>query len=134
MSSTDVILTGPVFDGRAAEWSDKLVRDMQQTVADHALVEWESDLEAAIRHSTPVYQLFPRVEQRDYDVAVNDGWGVTNNLPYGPWLEGVGSRNSPVTRFPGYHALRTAFESVRGQVNDLCEPIRDEYVDRVNHE
>lgn len=132
--STDVKLSGPVFDGRAAEWSDKLVRDLQQTVADHALVEWETDLEASIRHSTPHYQLHLRVEQRDFDVAVNDGWGVTNTLPYGPWLEGVGSRNSPVTRFPGYHALRGAYESVSGQVTDLAEPIAEEFVGRVNHE
>lgn len=129
-----VDLSGPVFDGRAADWSDRMVRDMQQTVADHALVWWEADLEASIRHATPVYQLTPRVEQRDFDVAVNDGWGVTNTLPYGPWLEGVGSRNSPVTRFPGYHALRGAYEAVSGQVPDLCEPGAEDYVGRVNHE
>lgn len=132
--SVEVTLHGPVFDGRAADWSDRMVRDMRRTVADQALVEWETDLEASIRHSTPVYQLYPHVVEHDLDTVVNDGWGVTNDLPYGPWLEGVGSRNAPVTRFPGYHALRSAFESVKGQVHDLCEPVAEQYVERVNHE
>lgn len=134
MSTVEVNLYGPVFDGRAADWAHEAIRDMQRTVADHALVEWEADLESAIRHSTPRYQLYPHVMTMDYDVVVNDGWGQTNNLPYGPWLEGVGSRNAPVTRFPGYHALRSAFESVSGQVTDLCEPVVDDFVARVNHE
>lgn len=132
--SLDVTFHGPAFDGRATDWLDKTLHDMERTVADHALVEWEADLEAAIRHSTPRYQLFLHVVDRDFDHVVNDGWGDTNDLPYGPWLEGVGSRNSPVTRFPGYHALRGAFESVKGQVADLCAPVAEEWVTRVNHE
>lgn len=132
--SVEVNLHGPVFDGRAAAWSDELVKDLQKTVADQALVEWESDLEGAIRHSTPRYQLFLHAERRDRDEVVNDGYGQTNDLKYGPWLEGVGSRNAPVTRFPGYHALAGAFESVKGQVDDLCKMPVEEYVERVNHE
>lgn len=132
--SVDVTLSGPVFDGRAEEWSHKALNDMQQSVADHALAMWESGLDASIRHPGPVYQLFPHTVKRDLDVLVNDGWGDTNDLQYGPWLEGVGSRNSPVTRFPGYHALRNAFNLVKGYVDDLCASVASEYVDRVNHE
>jgi hypothetical protein len=32
---------------------------------------------------------------------------------YGPWLEGVGSRNFPVTRFRGYHAFRVAAQELK---------------------
>ncbi len=134
MSTVTVDLHGPVFDGRAAEWSDQLVKDLQRTVGDHALVEWETNLEGSIRHATPRYQLFLHAVERDHDYVVNDGYDDTNDLQYGPWLEGLGSRNAPVTRFPGYRALRDAFDSVKEQVGELTQPGVDEYVERVNHE
>jgi hypothetical protein len=51
---------------------------------------------------------------------------------YGPWLEGVGSRNSPVTRFPGYHTFR----KVTGILDSLAEEVAyaelSPYVEELN--
>lgn len=131
---TDVSYSGPVFDGRAAAMTDEMVRDIRTTVGDHAFVAWESNMEASIRHSGPVYQSFAQVKDAGGDTVVNDGYDDTNQLEYGPWLEGIGSRNSPVTKFPGYHSMKRAFEEVEPQVDALAEPIVDDYVERINNE
>ena len=51
-----------------------------------------------------------------------------------PWLEGIGSRNSPVTRFPGYHALREAYVVTDRAVPDIAQPRIDALIDRINNE
>jgi hypothetical protein len=128
----EITYSGPVFDGSAVSILGDMVRAIQHTVADQALVEWEANMEGHIRHSGPVYQTYAQVKDDGDDRVVNDGWGETNELPYGPWLEGVGSRNSPVTIFPGYRSLRDAYDDTREQVEELAEPVVDEYVVRAN--
>lgn len=130
----NVTMSGPVFDGRAEDLIDRMCTDLQTSVGDQAFVEFETNLELHIRHSGPIYQSFIQVKDLDGDRVVNDGYGETNDLQYGLWLEGIGSRNYPVTRFRGYHSLRDAAESTEAQVEDLAEPIVDEYVDRINNE
>jgi hypothetical protein len=134
MSQVTVTFSGPFFDERRDEIMDRLVHDIQQTVGDEAFVKWETNMEASIRHSGPVYQKFPQVIDRDGERVVNDGWGQTNDLPYGPWLEGVGSRNSPVTRFPGYFSLKRAFEDTTAEAEELAEPVVDEAMEAMNGE
>lgn len=130
----DVILTGPVFDGRGDALTDRMVVDIRHTVGDYAHDLWATLMDHSFKRPTGVYQSFAHVVDDDPDTLVNDGYGVTNELPYGPWLEGIGSRNSPVTRFPGYHSLREAFLVTDRAVTDLAEPIVNDYVDRINHE
>ncbi len=45
---------------------------------------------------------------------------------YGPWLEGVGSRNSPDT-FPGYHTFRLAHEQLDAEAGEIAEKVLFEY-------
>jgi hypothetical protein len=131
---TNVILTGPVFDGRADALTDRMVTDIQHKVGDYAHDIWSTLMDHNFKHPTGVYQSFAHVVDDGPDTLVNDGYGVTNQLQYGPWLEGIGSRNSPVTRFPGYFSLREAFAATDRAVTDLAEPIVNDYVDRINHE
>lgn len=130
--SVEISYSGPLFDGSAPGLLEQMVRGIRDTVADQAFVEWEANMEEHIRHSGPVYQSYAQVKDEGDDRVVNDGWEDTNELPYGPWLEGVGSRNSPVTVFPGYFSLRDAFEATRDRVPDLAEPVVDEYVEKIN--
>jgi hypothetical protein len=39
---------------------------------------------------------------------------------YGPWLEGVGSRNN-TTRFKGYHAFRNAAQALQQRFEGMGE-------------
>lgn len=130
----NVTMSGPVFDGRGDDLIDRMCTDIQTTVGDQAFVEFETNLELNIKHSGPIYQSFVQVSDLDGARVVNDGYGQTNDLQYGLWLEGIGSRNFPVTSFRGYHALRDAFESTEAQVEELAEPIIEEYVDRINND
>src|SRR3546814_20243239 len=41
---------------------------------------------------------------------------------YGPWLEGVGSRNN-TTRFKGYHAFRKAADALDRRIEDMGDRI-----------
>jgi hypothetical protein len=128
----DVKMTGPFFDERRGLILDRMVTDIRGTVADEAFVKWESNMELAIRNSGPIYQSFAQVFDRDGERVVNDGWGQTNHLKYGPWLEGVGSRNSPVTRFPGYFSLKRAFDDTTAEVPDLAQPVVDDAMEAMN--
>jgi hypothetical protein len=130
----DATLTGPLFDGRAADWTRDALKQIQDATADYAHATWDAGMEATFRINGHVYQSFARVTADGTDAVVNDGYGETNNLPYGLWLEGVGSRNSPVTRFPGYHNLRQAYVATDRAVPDIAAPHIDALVDRINHE
>jgi hypothetical protein len=127
-----VTMTGPFFDGRGDAILDRMVTDIQRTVGDQAFVEFETNLELSIKHSGPRYQSFVHVFDRDGDRVVNDGYGQTNTLQYGLWLEGVGSRNYPVTRFRGYHSVSRAYTSTDSQVPELSQPIVDEAMEAIN--
>jgi len=122
---------GPIFDGRAADAMARMAAEVQSEVAKYAEDTWQAFMDSSFRHSTGRYQSHVNIAKRDKDLVVNDGW-PDSQLPYGPWLEGVGSRNSPVTRFPGYFALRRATVKVEGEVGELTKPIVDKYVAEAN--
>lgn len=129
-----VRLSGPIFDGRADNWTRDAVDRIRRDVAEHAHDAWSEGLDASIRVNGHVYTSFTHVVDDGRDTLVNDGYGSTNDLPYGPWLEGIGSRNFPVTRFPGYHALREAFVVTDRAVPDIAQPRIDALVTRINTE
>lgn len=132
MSDVTTNVYGPIFDVRAVRYADNLLTEAKQQIADVALFRWQMNLDGSLQHPTGRYQSELHVVKRDQDEVVNDGWGETNMLPYGPWLEGVGSRNFPVTRFRGYGALRRAAAWTRTQVAAYAQPIVDKWVARLN--
>ncbi|MFJ4682056.1 hypothetical protein [Streptomyces sp. NPDC088789] len=103
---------GPLFDGRAARAMDAAVDDAREDVAEFAEVHVLALMGAAFRHPTGYYESRVTTSRLSADTSLVHDQGVV----YGPWLEGVGSRNSPVTRFPGYwHWKRTKAQvAVRG--------------------
>lgn len=130
----EVVLSGPLFDGRAAEWTREAVDRLRRETADYAHATWDAGMEATFRINGHVYQSFAQVKDDAGESVVNDGYGETNTLPYGLWLEGLGSRNSPVTRFPGYHNLRNAYVITDRAVPDIAQPRIGELTDRINTE
>jgi hypothetical protein len=45
-----------------------------------------------------------------------------SGIVYGPWLEGVGSRNAPVTRFAGYSMFRKVAQQIERKAPDMLLP------------
>lgn len=126
-----VVFSGPLFDGRAEASLAKMADECQTEVAKAVEDTWQSYMDASFRHPTGAYQSHVNIARRDRDSVVSDGW-PESKLEYGPWLEGIGSRNSPVTRFPGYHALKRAADAVRHDTDAICQPIVDKYIHEAN--
>lgn len=56
----------------------------------------------------------------------------SSNVTYGPWLEGVGSRNYPVTRFPGYHIYRKVAQQIDRTAVAVMNPPIHQACERLN--
>lgn len=102
--SIDVDVSGPVFDGRAATAAAEACDEAREDVAEFAEAYVLSEMGKVFRQPTGYYESQVETERVSADTSrVHD-----NGVVYGPWLEGVGSRNFPVTRFKGYqHWQRT---------------------------
>ncbi|WP_432010185.1 hypothetical protein [Streptomyces cucumeris] len=112
MADVEIRMTGPIFDGRAARAMAEACRDARDSIAEFGEEYALALMGAAFRHPTGYYESNVKTTVVSADTALVDDGGVV----YGAWLEGVGSRNSPVTRFPGYiHWRRTkALVAARG--------------------
>ena len=116
-----VIVSGPIFDGRAENALLMYGHDVGQHVADTGKSLVRAHLAAVIRHPTGRYEAGVHTDRQANDVAIHDA-----DVVYGPWLEGVGSRNAPVTRFAGYHTFRIVgqeLDRIAGRMaNDFLQP------------
>ncbi|MFJ5967886.1 hypothetical protein [Streptomyces sp. NPDC093060] len=102
--SIDIDFRGPLFDGRAERAIQDACEGARDKVAEFAQQHALRLMHAAFRHPTGYYESRVTTTNVSSEVALVHDQGVV----YGPWLEGVGSRNAPVTRFPGYwHWRRT---------------------------
>ena len=127
--SADVIVSGPLFDVRAQVMVDHMLDEILQEVGDYALYQWRMNLEDSWREPTGAYMARTNLARREHDLVTNDHGSV-----YGPWLEGTGSRNAPVTRFKGYAAARRATATVQRKAKALGQPYADKWVARINGE
>lgn len=112
-----VIKIGRIFDASLSEADVReAIDNINRGVAQRAFATWNILLDSRIRVNQYRYMSGNRVEPRD------DGWVVHDDIdkPYGPWLEGVGSRNGP-DGFPGYHSLRDAANQTESEAEDIAE-------------
>lgn len=122
--SDEVETSGPVFhpEGPVAV----LLNDIEESVAHFVESLWLANLNTSIRVNSGRYvsNVNTRREQDGY--LVND-----NGVIYGPWLEGVGSRNE-TTRFRGYASLRRALGEVDGLIEGIAQEHVARFVDEMN--
>lgn len=111
--SVSVNAHGPVFDGRAAAAAHAFARESQNYVAAKGSDMVKHNLHGVLRHPTGYYE--SRVSA--HGNVVQDG-GVI----YGPWLEGVGSRNR-TTRFKGYFTFRRTTQELRARSVPIAEEL-----------
>ncbi len=113
----DVRLSGPLFDGLAHLYVEHMITSCEQEIAMQAMAYVHENLNASIKHPTPYYETQINIMRRGTDLVVND-----RGVIYGPWLEGVGSRNE-TTRFKGYSSFRRARQRLIDGIADKIEPI-----------
>lgn len=126
MADVEINLSGPVFDGRAAHEVTAFLDEAKQDVGQQGYSNVMRNLNASIQHPTPYYETQIITERQANDVVVHD-----RGIIYGPWLEGIGSRNR-TTRFKGYFSFRRATQQLRGQATGLAERLlREKYLRRM---
>lgn len=103
---------GPLFDERAAIIAEQMRTAVERDVSDEAKNRVVGRLVQVIRQPTPYY--WTQIET----LHRRGGTEVTGeSVIYHWWLEGVGSRNYPVTSFKGYHT----FSHVTGVIRTLAD-------------
>lgn len=115
---TIVQRSGPLFDGRA-EWAAHMwTEDIRATVEREAMTRIHRRLKTVLQNPTGYYESKIHTERSVNDTIITD-----TPVVYGPWLEGVGSRNYPVTRFVGYRTFRFVTQALNRQVGMVSEAI-----------
>ncbi|MFD3802644.1 hypothetical protein ACFWTC_03225 [Streptomyces sp. NPDC058619] len=127
MSDVEIVTTGPLFDGRAAtalaEYADDLREHLAEFAEEHAL----NLMGLAFKHPTGYYESQVMTERVSAEVSRVHDSGVV----YGPWLEGVGSRNFPVTRFKGYQHWRQTKAVLAARAPEMAQRLLERYLPRV---
>lgn len=115
--SIEVEFRGPLFDGRAERAMQDACADAREDIAAYAEERVLMGTSASFKTRTPYYETRIDTTRVSSEVSLVHDHGVI----YGPWLEGVGSRNSPVTRFGGYHFWRDAKQAVTVRGPQIAE-------------
>lgn len=127
MPEIHVTYHGPLFDGEAEAAMHRYVEDVKDTLAQEAYDRIQRRLPTVykyLRGEAPVprdpgrYQASIHIERMMTDRVVTDG-----GIVYGPWLEGTGSRNFPVTRFKGYATFRRISNEIDAEAESIAERI-----------
>lgn len=126
----DVTTSGPFFDGRALRALREFVDEAPYEIAGEGVTTWLSIYRPQVKNPTPYYEYLVHREKVTYGEShVWDGGQVR----YGPWLEGTGSRNSPVTRFKGYASMKKTTPVLQHVAAPVAEALlRSRYLDRMN--
>lgn len=122
--------SGPLFDGRAQAALVDFIDEAPLEIAREGLLIYLGVYRPQIKKPTPYYEHLLEAEKVDYGVAhLWDG----GECVYGPWLEGVGSRNSPVTSFGGYHSMKKSTPLIQRDAAPIANRLfKDRYERRMN--
>jgi hypothetical protein len=119
--SITITASGPIYDGEASRVAHKYTDAVADRLAKEAYDYIQSRLPRVIKVFTGRYSASIHIDRAQLDRVITDYPTV-----YGPWLEGVGSRNFPTTRFKGYHTFRIASQSLELRAGQLAEELLHE--------
>jgi hypothetical protein len=108
---------GPIFDGRAPRIMDDIAEAVVDDVAAQGFADIGFTLIRVLKHPTGYYQSQIRNRQLGPHTRVL----YDNRVIYGHWLEGTGSRNSPVTRFEGYWTFRRVTQGLKRKAPGIAQ-------------
>ena len=114
---------GPIFNlGGTKAAGNRMVVAINEAVAEKGVDMVRARLDQVLQHPTGYYRSRIAVERRTTYRGVWD-----QNVIYGPWLEGTGSRNK-TTRFKGYHTFRKVKQELNNQMDAIARPIVAQFV------
>lgn len=106
---------GPILEGRGPGIVQRHLPGMEQDIAQEGVNLVRARLHSVLRHPTGYYESRIVTDQSVGTTAVTD-----SGVVYGPWLEGVGSRNDQ-TRFKGYATFRRTVQDLDAQSERIAE-------------
>lgn len=114
----DVEVSGPFFQPGADIVTAAYVRRAEERVAEAAETRVNTLEHVYFKKPTGYYERHTTTRaMADYHLVTDSG------VIYGPWLEGEGSRNFPVTRFKGYAIFRTVAQSMDRRAVQVADPV-----------
>lgn len=113
---TRVDTSGPLFDHRARRYFNDFADELEEEGADFVLDHIRGTFRTHFKQPTGFYESNVRIRNATSGLEVWDG-GQAGPV-YGPWLEGVGSRNA-TTRFKGYRAFRKAASALERRFENM---------------
>lgn len=119
MYQVDVEVSGPLFDGRTQAALQAGMADAVWEVAKVGRGMLGVEYIKTFKHPTGYYESKTEADRVSDELAVIHD----NDVIYGPWLEGTGSRNYPVTRFKGYHNWRTVAQLLEKAAKPIAEKV-----------
>ncbi|MCZ4509953.1 hypothetical protein O3Q52_17460 [Streptomyces sp. ActVer] len=115
--SLEISFEGPLFDGRAARAMQDAADDAREDIAEFAEERVLTLTGGYFRNPTGYYESRIETTRVSSEVSlVHD-----NDVVYGPWLEGVGTRNRPRPGFPGYGHWRQTKQLVQARGLPIAE-------------
>lgn len=118
---------GPLFrHGYPAQVIAAFLEESTLKVAHVGKADVDSTLHRVLKHPTGYYQAHIQVDSWFDARIIHD-----SKVIYGRWLEGVGSRNYPVTKFKGYHTFRDVFHRLEEKAPEVVGHVLHQYVRRL---
>lgn len=118
--------SGPWATGRVRRALHDYSDDVEYQVARRGEQMVDARLRQVLRHPTGYYQSKITVDRTSGGrYMVHD-----QRVVYGPWLEGTGSRNAPVTVFPGYFTFRRTKALLDRQAPQIARELLARYRSR----
>lgn len=116
---------GPLFDGTAKNAVAAFQDEAEQTIGDYVVNEIQSELGRVLKNPSGYYKSKIQTNRQSDDNLVSD-----SGVVYGPWLEGVGSRNKS-SRFKGYATFRRVTQRINNQAGQIAEKVLPKYLGRM---
>jgi hypothetical protein len=119
-------MNGPLFDGQAAIAASDLCEEIEREVGDEGVDMVRARLDQVLKAPTGHYRSQIRATPYRGDIKVTG-----EDVIYHWWLEGVGSRNFPVTRFKGYGTFKITAGALRARAASVAERVMRPFVNRM---
>lgn len=120
MYRVDVDVRGPLFDGRTDAAISAGASDAVWEIAKVGRGMLGVEFLWTFKNPTGYYESQTIAERVTPELAIIHD----SDVVYGPWLEGIGSRNYPVTSFKGYSNWRR----VRNMLAKAAKPIAEKAI------
>lgn len=127
MADVEVTVSGPLFDGRAAREFAAYTDEAREQIAEFGEEHVLNLMGMAFRQPSGYYESNMMTERASADVSRVHDSGVV----YGPWLEGVGTRNRERPGFPGYFHWRRTKAVLATSGPAMAERLLQRYLPRV---